>query len=441
MTASDDASHDPRGLPTRVGEAHRRPRADRARRRARRGARAGRARRRARAVAASRASRTTPAPGSWPPRRTARSTRCADGSMLDAQARAARPRGRRGRAGAPSRTSRRALDDDIGDDLLRLVLTACHPVLLDRGAGRAHAPAARRAHDRGDRARVPRPRADDRAADRAREADARRGAGAVRGAARRGARAAPRVGARGHLPHLQRGLLGDRGRRRDAPRALRGRAPPRAHPRGARAATSRRCTGSSRSWSCKRRARRRAPTPSGEPVLLLDQNRGLWDRVRFDRGLAALARAQALGGGARPVHAAGGDRRVPRARAHARRRPTGRGSRRSTASSPRSRRRRSSSSTARSPSRWRDGPAAGLALVDASDGRAARSRATTSCRARARDLLAKLGRMRRSGRGVRARGVAHAQRAPAGTLARARGGVPRGAAIGGRWLVRFIPCP
>jgi RNA polymerase sigma-70 factor (ECF subfamily) len=35
---------------------------------------------------------------------------------------------------------------------------------------------------------------------------------------------------------------------------------------------------------------------SGDPVLLLDQNRALWDRIQIDRGLAALARAEALGG-------------------------------------------------------------------------------------------------------------------------------------------------
>ena len=36
--------------------------------------------------------------------------------------------------------------------------------------------------------------------------------------------------------------------------------------------------------------------PSGEPVLLLDQDRGRWDRVLVRRGLAALERAEALGG-------------------------------------------------------------------------------------------------------------------------------------------------
>ena len=41
-------------------------------------------------------------------------------------------------------------------------------------------------------------------------------------------------------------------------------------------------------------------TPSGDPILLLAQNRGLWDRVQIDRGLAALARAHALGGARGP---------------------------------------------------------------------------------------------------------------------------------------------
>src|SRR2546426_6666555 len=40
--------------------------------------------------------------------------------------------------------------------------------------------------------------------------------------------------------------------------------------------------------------------PAGEPVLLLDQNRALWDHVLARRGLAALARAEALGGAQGP---------------------------------------------------------------------------------------------------------------------------------------------
>jgi RNA polymerase sigma-70 factor (ECF subfamily) len=36
--------------------------------------------------------------------------------------------------------------------------------------------------------------------------------------------------------------------------------------------------------------------PSGEPILLLDQNRALWDRLLIRRGLAALERVERLGG-------------------------------------------------------------------------------------------------------------------------------------------------
>jgi RNA polymerase sigma factor (sigma-70 family) len=43
------------------------------------------------------------------------------------------------------------------------------------------------------------------------------------------------------------------------------------------------------------RSRARAG-PSGEPILLNDQNRGLWDRMLIGRGLAALDRAEAIGG-------------------------------------------------------------------------------------------------------------------------------------------------
>jgi RNA polymerase sigma factor (sigma-70 family) len=36
--------------------------------------------------------------------------------------------------------------------------------------------------------------------------------------------------------------------------------------------------------------------PSGEPILLMDQNRGRWDQLLIGRGLAALRRVEALGG-------------------------------------------------------------------------------------------------------------------------------------------------
>ena len=40
--------------------------------------------------------------------------------------------------------------------------------------------------------------------------------------------------------------------------------------------------------------------PSGEPILLLDQQRARWDHLLIRRGLAALARAEALGGAEGP---------------------------------------------------------------------------------------------------------------------------------------------
>ncbi len=40
--------------------------------------------------------------------------------------------------------------------------------------------------------------------------------------------------------------------------------------------------------------------PSGEPILLLDQNRARWDHLLIRRGLEALAKAEALGGGSGP---------------------------------------------------------------------------------------------------------------------------------------------
>jgi RNA polymerase sigma factor (sigma-70 family) len=48
-------------------------------------------------------------------------------------------------------------------------------------------------------------------------------------------------------------------------------------------------------------SRTRARTgPSGEPILLLDQDRGRWDQILIRRGLAALERAEALGGALGP---------------------------------------------------------------------------------------------------------------------------------------------
>ena len=90
--------------------------------------------------------------------------------------------------------------------------------------------------------------------------------------------------------------------------------------------------------------------PSGEPILLLDQDRARWDRLLIGRGLAALERAREARRRSRSLRVAGGDRGLPRARPEAGRHRLGAHRRavwRTRASSPV---RRSSSSTARS--RW-----------------------------------------------------------------------------------------
>ena len=123
-----------------------------------------------------------------------------------------------------------ALDDDIGDDLLRLIFTACHPVLSTearvaltlRLLGGLTTEEIARAF------LVPEPtiaqrivRAKRTLAEAQVPFEVPRGDELAR---------APRLGARGDLPDLQRGLRGDRRRRLDAPAAVRGGAAPRPHP-------------------------------------------------------------------------------------------------------------------------------------------------------------------------------------------------------------------
>jgi RNA polymerase sigma factor (sigma-70 family) len=129
-----------------------------------------------------------------------------------------------------------AIDDHIGDDLLRLVFIACHPVLSTearvaltlRLLGGLTTEEIARAF------LVPEPTVAQRIV-RA-KADARRGAHPVRGPSRHRAHRPPVISARSRLPHLQRGLLGDRRRRLGSTGAVRGRAPARPHPGRARAA-------------------------------------------------------------------------------------------------------------------------------------------------------------------------------------------------------------
>ena len=72
--------------------------------------------------------------------------------------------------------------------------------------------------------------------------------------------------------------------------------------------------------------------PDGEPVLLADQDRRRWDRLLIRRGLAALDRAEDLGGGPYTLQAA--DRRLPRPGRRGRGHRLARGSPPSTRSRP-----------------------------------------------------------------------------------------------------------
>ena len=133
-----------------------------------------------------------------------------------------------------------------------------------------------------------------------------------------------------------------------------------------------------------------ASTPQGRPVLLLEQDRARWDPLLIRRGLAALERCRALGGSRGPVRAAGGDRRLP-CRGAQRRRDRLAAHRRAV---------RLLAEVAPSPVvelnravavGMADGPAAGLAIVDAlrDEPTLARYHLLPTVRG---DLLARLGR-------------------------------------------------
>ena len=160
--------------------------------------------------------------------------------------------------------------------------------------------------------------------------------------------------------------------------------------------------------------------PSGEAVLLLDQ-----DRVAL--GLAAR-RPRARGARARAEHAAARSARTrcrrrspPATRAPGSpRTPTGSASSRSTTRSPSSCPRRSSSSTAPSRSGWRSAPRRGSSWSTRSPAEPALRGYHLLPTVRG-DLLAKLGRRDEARRGVRARRVAHPEHARARSAARAHG--------------------
>ena len=235
-----------------------------------------------------------------------------------AQARGDRPRAR-GRAGRARRRSRRSARRryrrrSAAPDVHRLSSGALH-----RGARRADAaPDRRPTTDEIARAfLVPEPTVAQRIVRAKRTlAEAAR---ALRGAARRGARR--RVSRRCWRSSTSFSTKATR--RRPATTGC------------GRSSARRRC-GSAASWPGSRRdepevhglvalmeiqaSRFAARTsPSGEPMLLLDQNRARWDQLLIRRGLAALDHAEtrrALRAAAGPLHAASGDRGLPCAGAH-----------------------------------------------------------------------------------------------------------------------------
>ena len=197
-----------------------------------------------------------------------------------------------------------AIDDDIGDDLLRLVFTSCHPVLATearvaltlRLLGGLSTPEIARAF------LVPEPTISQRIV-RAKRALAEAG---VPFEVPRGAELTPRLASVLEVIYLvfnegYSATAGDDWMRpalcEDAlrlGRVLAGLMPREPEVHGLVALME--------IQASRERARR---GPSGEPILLLEQDRGRWDQLLIRRGLAALERAEALGG-ARGAYAARG---------------------------------------------------------------------------------------------------------------------------------------
>ena len=197
--------------------------------------------------------------------------------------------------GAAVEAIEEALDDDVGDDLLKLVFTACHPVLSTEArvaitlrlvGGLTTAEIARAFL-------VPEPTVAQRIVRAKRAlADA-----AVPFEVPRGAELSARLASVLEVVYLvfnegYAATAGDDWMRpalcEDAlrlGRVLAALAPLEPEVHGLVALME---------IQASRTAARRGP--GGEPVLLLDQNRALWDQLLVRRGLAALERAEALGG-------------------------------------------------------------------------------------------------------------------------------------------------
>ena len=176
--------------------------------------------------------------------------------------------------------------------MLRLIFIACHPVLATDARVALDAAPRRRPDDRRDRARVPGAGRDGRAADRARETVADRSARAVRAAAGPTERAA-RLASVLEVLYLifNEGYSATAGEDWMRPalcedalrlgRVLARLTPDESEVHGLVALME--------IQASRMHARR---GPSGEAVLLFDQDRGRWDRLLIGRGLAALERAE-----------------------------------------------------------------------------------------------------------------------------------------------------
>ena len=184
--------------------------------------------------------------------------------------------------------------DEIGDDLLRLIFTACHPVLSTeaRVALTLKLLGGLTTHEIARAFLVPEPTIAQRIVRAKRTLAEARCRSRCR-AAMQLARAAG-LGAGSGLPDLQRRLHRHRGRGLDAPGAVRealrlGRmlaelAPGEPEVHGLVALMELQASRTARARGCA----------AARPVLLLEQDRARWDRLLIRRGLAALERAEAL---------------------------------------------------------------------------------------------------------------------------------------------------
>ena len=188
-----------------------------------------------------------------------------------------------------------ALDDDIGDELLRLIFTACHPPSVARGPRGAGAADDLRPDDRGDRQGLPVAGRDDRPAHRAREADPF-GLGLAYETPQ-GEELSQRLSSVLEVVYLifNEGYTAARGEDWLRPqlcnealrmgRVLTSIAPHEPEAHGLLALME---------LNASRTAAR--TDAAGEPILMLDQNRALWDQLQIRRGMQALGRARELGG-------------------------------------------------------------------------------------------------------------------------------------------------